>query len=67
MRAVLNSERFADLASRQVYATLLDDGEYHCSVPHLTEHGEVNERRAPPLSGAHVMVSGQVSRPPCVE
>lgn len=30
--AVLNSERFADKAPRQVYAELLDEGVYHCSV-----------------------------------
>lgn len=29
--AVLNSERFADKAPRQVYAELLDEGVYHCS------------------------------------
>ena len=50
VRAVLNSERFADLAPRQVYATLLDEGEYHCSISTmyriLAEHGEVHERRA---------------------
>lgn len=49
VREVLNSERFADLAPRQVYATLLDEGEYYCSISTmyriLTEHGEVNERR----------------------
>ena len=46
---VLNSERFADLAPRQVYGTLLDEGEYYCSVSSmyriLGEHDEVNERR----------------------
>lgn len=31
VRAVLNSERFADLAPREVYATLLDAGVYLCS------------------------------------
>lgn len=50
VREVLNSERFADQAPRQVYGTLLDEGEYHCSVSTmyriLAEHGEVNERRA---------------------
>jgi putative transposase len=50
VREVLNSERFADLAPRQVYATRLDEGEYSCSISTmhriLAEHGEVNERRA---------------------
>ena len=50
VREVLNSERFADLSPRQVYATLLDEGEYYCSISTmyriLAEHGEVNERRA---------------------
>ena len=49
VREVLNSERFADLAPRQVYGTLLDEGEYYCSVSSmyriLGEHDEVNERR----------------------
>jgi putative transposase len=30
VRAVLNSERFWDCAPREVYATLLDEGEYYC-------------------------------------
>ena len=50
VREVLNSERFADQAPRQVYGALLDEGEYHCSISTmyriLAEHGEVNERRA---------------------
>ena len=29
---VLHSERFQDKAPRQVYSTLLDEGQYHCSV-----------------------------------
>ena len=49
VHAVLNSERFADLAPRQVYGTLLDEGEYYCSISTmyriLGEQGEVNERR----------------------
>ena len=31
VKAVLNSERFQDCAPREVYATLLDEGQYHCS------------------------------------
>lgn len=49
VRDVLNSERFADCAPREVYATLLDEGVYHCSwrtmYRILTEHAEVRERR----------------------
>ncbi len=49
MREVLNSERFVDLSPRQVYGTLLDEGEYYCSISSmyriLDEYGEVNERR----------------------
>jgi putative transposase len=49
VRATLNSERFADQAPREVYATLLDEGVYHCSVPTmyriLRENAEVVERR----------------------
>jgi putative transposase len=46
---VLNSERFQDSAPRQVYATLLDEGIYHCSwrtmYRILHENDEVRERR----------------------
>jgi putative transposase len=49
VRQTLNSERFQDSAPRQVYATLLDDGEYLCSwrtmYRILNEHQEVRERR----------------------
>jgi putative transposase len=47
--AVLHDERFADLPPAEVYATLLDEGKYLCSVRTmyriLQEHGEVKERR----------------------
>ncbi len=47
--SVLNSERFCDLAPRQVYATLLDEGVYHCSWRSmyriLAEKNQVHERR----------------------
>ncbi len=47
--AVLNSERFADKAPAQVYADLLDDDKYLCSVRTmyriLAASGEVRERR----------------------
>jgi putative transposase len=46
---VLNSERFADQAPRQVYATLLDQQQYLCHwrtmYRILAEHQEVRERR----------------------
>jgi putative transposase len=49
VRQVLNSQRFQDSAPRQVYATLLDEGEYLCHwrtmYRILAEHGEVRERR----------------------
>ena len=47
--SLLNSDRFCDLAPRQVYATLLDEGTYHCSWRSmyriLAEHDQVRERR----------------------
>lgn len=49
MRELLNSERFADQAPRQVFATLLDEGTYHGSVSTmyriLQANDEVRERR----------------------
>ena len=49
VRAVLNGERFCDWAPREVYATLLDEGEYLCHwrtmYRILEEHDEVHERR----------------------
>ena len=49
VRELLNSEEYADQAPAQVYASLLDQGTYHCSVRTmyrlLDEHGEVKERR----------------------
>jgi putative transposase len=45
----LNSERFADQVPAQVYATLLDEGQYLCSVRTmyriLDQHDQVRERR----------------------
>lgn len=47
--ALLNSDRFADLPPAEVYATLLDEGKYVCSIRTmyriLAEHDEVRERR----------------------
>jgi putative transposase len=49
VRALLNSERFADQAPREVYASLLDEGQYLCSwrtmYRILDENQEVRERR----------------------
>ena len=49
VRTILNSERFADESPREVYATLLDEGVYHCHwrtmYRILSEHDEVRERR----------------------
>ncbi len=49
VRALLNAPRFVDQAPREVYATLLDEGLYVCSVRTmyriLAEHAEVRERR----------------------
>jgi len=49
VRQVLNSEPFQDSAPRQVYATLLDQGQYLCSWSTmyriLKEHQLVRERR----------------------
>jgi putative transposase len=47
---VLHEDRFVDLAPAQVYATLLDEGTYHCSERTmyrvLAAQAEVRERRA---------------------
>jgi putative transposase len=47
---VLHGERFQDAAPRQVYATLLDEGRYLCSIRTMyrilkSAHGDVKERR----------------------
>ena len=46
---VLHSERFVDKAPHEVYATLLDEGVYHCSIRTmyriLEQNQEVRERR----------------------
>ena len=46
----LHSTRFQDDAPSQVYAALLDEGRYHCSIRTMyrilkEEHGQVRERR----------------------
>lgn len=49
VRKILNSERFVDATPYVVYATLLDEGIYHCSISTmyriLRENDEVRERR----------------------
>jgi putative transposase len=49
IRELLNSERFADCAPRTVWATLLDEQQYHCSwrtmYRILAEADEVRDRR----------------------
>jgi len=49
VRDLLNSERFQDSSPHQAYATLLDEGTYHCSISTmyrvLHECDEVHERR----------------------
>lgn len=47
---ILHSERFQDKAPYEIQATLLDEGEYHCSIRTMyrilkSEHGDVKERR----------------------
>ena len=46
---LLHADRFVDQAPHQVYATLLDEGAYYCSIRTmyriLDEHKEVKERR----------------------
>jgi putative transposase len=49
VRDLLNSERFTDQSPYEVYATLLDEGVYHCSIRTmyrlLADYDEVQERR----------------------
>ena len=49
VRETLDSDRFVDQAPREVYATLLDEGIYHCSVSTmyriLNDDDQVKERR----------------------
>jgi putative transposase len=49
VRQLLNSERFQDQAPREIYATLLDEGQYFCHwrtmYRILAEYDEVRERR----------------------
>jgi putative transposase len=47
---ILHTERFVDKAPQEVYATLLDEGQYHCSIRTmyriLEDNKEVKERRS---------------------
>ena len=49
MLDILHSQRFVDKAPHEVYATLLDEGQYHCSIRTmyriLNANKEVKERR----------------------
>ncbi len=49
MLDLLHAPRFADQAPAEIYATLLDEGVYHCSIRTmyrlLDQHGEIRERR----------------------
>ncbi|MDB5394855.1 MAG: transposase, partial [Rhodospirillales bacterium] len=49
VRDILREPDFVDLAPAEIYATLLDQGVYHCSIRTmyriLDEHDEVRERR----------------------
>lgn len=67
VRAVLCSERFADLAPAQVYAALLDDGTYLCSISTmyriLREHGLIRERRRGHRRAGHNVPRVQASAP----
>jgi transposase InsO family protein len=63
---VLRSQRFVDKSPAQIWATLLDEGTYLCSVSTmyrlLREHGEVRERRAqathPPRAKPELVATG---------
>jgi putative transposase len=47
---LLHAPRFADQAPAEIYASLLDEDRYHCSIRTmyriLGQHGEIRERRA---------------------
>jgi len=67
IRAVLNSDRFADCAPREVYATLLDEGTYLCSWPTmyriLREADEVRRRRDQRRPGTYIKPELLATRP----
>lgn len=47
--SVLNSDRFVDCSPLEIYATLLDEGQYYCSARTmyrvLSDHEQIKERR----------------------
>ena len=67
---VLHHDRFVDQAPASVYATLLDDGRYLCSVPTmyrlLRAEGEVRERRRQATHPATVKPELLATRPNAV-
>jgi putative transposase len=55
---LLHSEKFIDLAPHQIYAKILDQGDYLCSVSTMyrmlkNEHGNVKERRTQVLRASY--------------
>jgi putative transposase len=62
----LHEERFQDCSPAQIYASLLDDGQYHCSIRTmyrlLNARGESRERRDqlihPPYQKPELLASG---------
>jgi putative transposase len=65
--ALLDSERFCDLAPAEIYATLLDEGIYLCSERTmyriLAEQGQVRDRRAQRRHPKYVAPELMASRP----
>lgn len=65
--AILNSERFADQPPAEVYATLLSEGVYYCSVSTmyrlLREARQTGERRPQREPKSHAMPRLQATRP----
>lgn len=63
---MLNDDRFADLAPAQVYATLLDEGTFVCSIPTmyriLRENRQIRERcnqlRHPQYQAPELLATG---------
>ena len=66
---LLHAPRFADQAPAEIYASLLDEGVYHCSIRTmyriLGQHGEVRERRAaaPPSRLPEARTAGRTPQP----
>lgn len=67
IRDVLNSDRFANQPPRQVFASLLDEGQYLCSVRSmyriLAANGEVKERRNQRKHPKRIKPELQATRP----